>query len=219
MFCPECKAEYRAGFTRCSDCGVDLVEQLDARASAGASASAADPNVAEVLWTGVDARVRGEVVRALEAANIPYHERLREVGMLPGMTQNVYGILVQARDRDAARKALQAPGLGEAIPIGDDADADADTALAPPADDSETDADEEGDDSDYDPENFHSDDATAEVWSGADAGVRDEMVICLEEVGIGCAVVEATGLFHIRVMPSSAPRAKEIIQQIIDAGQ
>jgi hypothetical protein len=29
MFCPECKAEYRAGFTRCSDCDVDLVQQLE----------------------------------------------------------------------------------------------------------------------------------------------------------------------------------------------
>lgn len=28
MFCPRCKAEYREGFTRCSDCGVDLVEKL-----------------------------------------------------------------------------------------------------------------------------------------------------------------------------------------------
>lgn len=28
MFCPECRAEYREGFTRCSDCNVDLVEQL-----------------------------------------------------------------------------------------------------------------------------------------------------------------------------------------------
>jgi hypothetical protein len=28
MFCPECKAEYRPGFTRCSDCDVDLVEEL-----------------------------------------------------------------------------------------------------------------------------------------------------------------------------------------------
>ena len=26
MFCPECKAEYRQGFTRCSDCDVELVE-------------------------------------------------------------------------------------------------------------------------------------------------------------------------------------------------
>jgi hypothetical protein len=28
MFCPECQAEYRPGFTRCSDCDVDLVEKL-----------------------------------------------------------------------------------------------------------------------------------------------------------------------------------------------
>lgn len=26
MFCPQCTAEYRAEFTRCNDCGVDLVE-------------------------------------------------------------------------------------------------------------------------------------------------------------------------------------------------
>ncbi len=28
MFCPECRAEYRAGFTRCADCDVDLVQEL-----------------------------------------------------------------------------------------------------------------------------------------------------------------------------------------------
>lgn len=28
MFCPLCKAEYRQGVTRCSDCEVDLVETL-----------------------------------------------------------------------------------------------------------------------------------------------------------------------------------------------
>jgi hypothetical protein len=28
MFCPKCKAEYRVGFVRCSDCHVDLVDHL-----------------------------------------------------------------------------------------------------------------------------------------------------------------------------------------------
>jgi hypothetical protein len=30
MFCPQCKAEYRVGFTRCSECGVMLVSRLPA---------------------------------------------------------------------------------------------------------------------------------------------------------------------------------------------
>ena len=29
MFCPICKNEYREGFTKCAECGVDLVETLD----------------------------------------------------------------------------------------------------------------------------------------------------------------------------------------------
>lgn len=28
MFCPKCKTEYRPGFTRCADCGSDLVDRL-----------------------------------------------------------------------------------------------------------------------------------------------------------------------------------------------
>jgi hypothetical protein len=28
MFCPECRAAYRPGFTRCSDCDVDLVHEI-----------------------------------------------------------------------------------------------------------------------------------------------------------------------------------------------
>ncbi len=28
MFCPKCKAEYRVGFSRCTDCEVDLVSSL-----------------------------------------------------------------------------------------------------------------------------------------------------------------------------------------------
>jgi hypothetical protein len=28
MFCPKCKSEYRDGFYKCADCGVDLVAQI-----------------------------------------------------------------------------------------------------------------------------------------------------------------------------------------------
>jgi hypothetical protein len=32
LYCPRCRGEYRAGFTRCADCGVALVERLPAAA-------------------------------------------------------------------------------------------------------------------------------------------------------------------------------------------
>jgi hypothetical protein len=43
MFCPQCKDEFRAGFTRCASCDVDLVDSLgeveQSRATSGAAAS------------------------------------------------------------------------------------------------------------------------------------------------------------------------------------
>ncbi len=29
MFCPKCKSEYREGFTQCSNCNTDLVEEIN----------------------------------------------------------------------------------------------------------------------------------------------------------------------------------------------
>jgi predicted amidophosphoribosyltransferase len=43
MFCPACKDEFRAGFTRCASCDVDLVEQLSAADPQRTSGDAAPP--------------------------------------------------------------------------------------------------------------------------------------------------------------------------------
>jgi hypothetical protein len=224
MFCPECKAEYRAGFTRCSDCGLDLVEQLDTRSGVGGGSAVADENGAVVLWSGVDARIRGQVVSALEAANIAYHERGQQVGALPGFAQSVSFILIHIRDSEAARAALEALGTRAPVLTGD-ANEDDDPEMVASVNASEhepadqyTGDDSENDDADYDPEDFHPDDATAEVWSGDDARTARDVAMCLQEVGIGCTTTESGGAKHICVMPSSAARAKLIIQQILDAG-
>ena len=51
MFCPLCKAEYRPGFTRCSDCDVDLVETLPLEPSKPAPKFVDYAEYTEVLTT------------------------------------------------------------------------------------------------------------------------------------------------------------------------
>src|SRR4029077_1092326 len=55
MFCPECKAEYRQGFTRCADCDVDLVENYaEALRHPLAKKAIASEKYGTRLWGGND---------------------------------------------------------------------------------------------------------------------------------------------------------------------
>jgi hypothetical protein len=65
MFCPECRAEYRPGFKRCSDCEVDLVAELP-KSESGDSAQISN------LWTGKDQGRCVEICERLRAVGIPY---------------------------------------------------------------------------------------------------------------------------------------------------
>ena len=92
MICPQCKAEYRRGFTVCADCDVPLVEsaQLTARSVVdGAPQDAAerervtgtpgDPNTDPFcsFWKGTDLRVCTEICTVLDEAEIP-HKMIRQ---------------------------------------------------------------------------------------------------------------------------------------------
>ena len=61
MYCPLCKAEYRTGFDRCSDCLVALVHTREQAEAA---------NVV-LLWEGTSQSKFNELVGALRDANVP----------------------------------------------------------------------------------------------------------------------------------------------------
>ena len=212
MFCPECKAEYRPGFTRCSDCGLDLVERLDEPRIRSNNPQLSDGP--ELLWTGTDERTRAGIISALEAANIPYHERTDKVGPLPGWSRLVYAIFTHTRDHDGATAAVEEAARRRKKGTEEDDDAeDSDSPVPEPA------ANENDDDSsdvpqDYVPEDFDPDEATVEVWSGQDAATRENLVTCLRGIGIGSAIDDSAGQLRIRVTPSSEKRAIEMIRQI-----
>jgi hypothetical protein len=218
MFCPECEAEYRPGFTRCSDCDVNLVESLEET-----EIHSNNPELSgtpELLWTGTDARMRDGIIGALETANIPYHERGDKVGSLPGWSRQVYAIFTHVRDHRAANAALEdATRRREIGPAEtDDEPASSPTSTAEPR---QTDEDDELSDlpPDYVPEDFDPDDATVEVWSGHDATTRENLVTCLRGIGIGSATDDSAGQLRICVTPHSQKRAQEMIRQIMDASE
>ena len=62
MFCPFCRAEYRAGFTKCSDCVIPLVESLPQ--------SASDPDFFVILWNGESLPFLEEACAELDGASI-----------------------------------------------------------------------------------------------------------------------------------------------------
>lgn len=68
MFCPECKTEYREGFTECADCGVSLIDGASADPAAQIDAIPAMPMVG--VWRGQDHDKAFRVSAALERAGL-----------------------------------------------------------------------------------------------------------------------------------------------------
>jgi hypothetical protein len=217
MSCPNCKAEYRVGFTHCSDSDVDLIASLDEQ-----EISSHDPNDSgrpELLWTGMHKRMLARIEGALESATIPYRQRHRDVAALPGYSEPVYAILTHARDHGAARAALEdAVGRSRSASEETDTDEEPGSFALPPEAASESDKDEGSSDvpQDYVPYDFDPARATMEVWSGQDPTMRANLFTFLRGIGIGSAADDSRGQLRIRVTPSDQQRALEMIRQVID---
>lgn len=83
MFCPECHCEYQAGFTRCADCEVELVNEHPQGAIVRhpASAAAGDPDDEDAFvafWQGDDERIHAELCELLGQHAIPYRSLRRQ---------------------------------------------------------------------------------------------------------------------------------------------
>src|SRR5215475_12182569 len=105
MFCPQCKAEYRAGFAKCSDCDVELVQQLPVDA---AHISETDHPQLVVVRT-YPSHVDADLARmALEAAGIEsMFGSDDQGGQSPGLTfTRGIALLVRSEDVDDADEIL-----------------------------------------------------------------------------------------------------------------
>lgn len=237
MFCPVCKSEYRDGFTKCSDCGVDLLAGFP-----GGSIST-DSEELEIFWAGQDAGTQDEICERLAAQNIFYDKDAVESKLMPAFRQSIYRIQIRKRDHDAALQAIQDVSLIESElrkspgfildrnsdllnKIGSQYRVRGGKVLSPEqassgespgeaSDSDESDGSQEAIPDDV-LENFDPNEATSEVWSGDDNDLAQTFKVCLREVGIGCAVDTVGGRLRVFVLPSAQSRAKEIIREIVE---
>ena len=107
MYCPLCKAEYRPGFTTCSDCHIALVS------------TEGDANSVPVdrLWIGTLQRTLDRILAALDAQSIP--SRFKEIvntrpqnsilGIPLGPIRSTfeYEVWVFRSDLERAKQAIQ----------------------------------------------------------------------------------------------------------------
>jgi hypothetical protein len=247
MFCPQCKAEYRYGFTTCSDCGVDLVESLPDDDAAAAQLEG-DPAEMIVLWAGVPDFTRLDIEKALDEAKIQYEEDRVESDFTRAFRRDISRIRVQRGALRDARHAIQNIEGGDFVAAQVEATSRSGTSsllglvgvyqglvgpiaapkipegnLKAPDEDPEQGAPVElAEDNSQAPaesesiENFHAANATAEIWSGEDAGMPENIKMCLSENGIGCAISSDGGKHRVMVLPADEVRAKEIVREIVE---
>jgi hypothetical protein len=219
MFCPECRYEFRRGFTRCNNCDVDLVETLPPENHQG-DANQGKPHEDMVspalLWSGYDNSKFSDIRMALDSAAIPYNREELDARLLYTDAYNPLEILVPAANLPDAEKLRD-----EVLSRNDSAAAGAldvenedDTSAALPAEDDEgaDDIRSENVARELDPE-----DATTEIWSGADATVAEMLKSCLAEIGIACYVHRPeSGNPAVRVLPEDEKRSRAIVRQVVE---
>jgi hypothetical protein len=207
MICPNCKCEYIKGVTQCADCGVPLVDQLDA---------APDPRKASPIvsvWEGGDPGERAAVTEALKEAGIPVVDQ-DSAGHLffPSMNPKS-GIFVSAENLECAKKVLadlEAWEDSEELSEGDSAE-------LPESDGSDKDDDEDDDVQADLSEEWHEDDPVSEVWKGSEEDIADTLSMCLREIGIGSLKLSENGLWRLVVRPEKEAKAKEVVREVVDA--
>lgn len=206
MFCPQCKAEYLPGFTRCSDCDVDLVEHLP-EADHGSDADVPDESLREV-WTGEDQDECVSICERLRVANIPFKVIQHRKQFLKGLERS-FKIGVPSKFRSDAKEVIEKGRLDFT-----DEGEDQRVMELQVEDDLVSDR---GVDSDRKATDCRPEDATVEVWF--EATPRDSWMVesSLRENNIRARVETShNGSRKIFVTPDDESRAREIVREIKD---
>jgi hypothetical protein len=208
MFCPECKAEYRRGFTRCADCDVDLVDTLPRESERVGQAN-------RIIWMGDNQETCVAHCLQLKDAGIRYQvtQGMKSRSARMNVTWK-YELAVPVEDEKKAKQLLELPEtvVEETSELTEE---DEDQALLewPEGDESIVGAVRKG--SSYlDP--WHPEDAAVEVFAETPTFESGLIEMSLKENQIRTRIeVQEDGLKKVFVFPEDEPAAREIIREIV----
>jgi hypothetical protein len=162
MYCPLCGAEYRPGFTVCSDCQVALVPDPPGAASANPSLDeTSDVKSFALVWSGNDSRVHAEICEALDRQQIPARTLGSEDHLFNLATRPALEVYVPAHLVNSAREAIKQVAAMEEIAKPSESDLLEISAEEDSPNENDEDEEERRDSRGLDPR-----DATVEIWSG-----------------------------------------------------
>jgi hypothetical protein len=213
MICPQCKAEYRPGFSRCSDCGVDLVYELPplgSRPEAFEPEGPQDGAALGTIWEGDSESECVGLCKELKNAGIWY--RVAQIPGPRGLKMSIhwrYEIAVPSSDYERATKLLNIED--EATGGEDQADQ---AAIELPAAENSTADETVGGDSYLG--KWYPEDATVEVWSQSAANTDSAVELSLKENLIRFRSPSQDGTRKFFVLPEDESRAREIVREIRD---
>ncbi|HYL64490.1 MAG TPA: hypothetical protein VE077_17890 [Candidatus Methylomirabilis sp.] len=228
MFCPQCKAEYRPGFTHCVDCDVDLVVELPKESlEKPEPVTPGDPSDDPfcMFWQGDDPRIHAEICGVLDEESIP-HKTVRRADHLFNLTNYAaFQIGVPFSMFERAENAVKE--AYETAPQ----DLDPTENLAgpralpqntiwfkplPPRLTPGASEDVPGPPIDGDLSEWHADDAAAEIWTGADDYLCGVLIAALHENQIHVAKRNENGKQVLSVLSPDEAQAREIVHEVLD---
>jgi hypothetical protein len=224
LFCPNCKLEYRAGFTRCSDCDVDLIAALP-KAAEAQEAGVHDLRSPSILRRGVSVPDAAVIREALKEAGIRFNTRRASAEIVADGTPS-YEFWVDGEDRPNAQSvlesALEAADAGEPLDAASESPAPSEKQNSQSsAEDDESDLSSDAAPAQDDDLNefgeLDDDELTAVAWSGNVADQAGLLKICLREVGIASRVAKNGANVRLLVAEQDLARSREIVREVIEA--
>ena len=210
---------------------MDLVYTLPAKesdsaeTSQGASPVESDEDPFCSFWKGDDPRTHAELCSVLDDADIP-HKTVRrqdhlfnlsnypafQIGVPFSMYERAEAAVKEAFDLEdsdpRAAETLSPPSL---LPETRRSFRKLPSTLTPPSEENIPGPPTEGNLADAPPQ-----EATAEIWSGDDSGLRDMLIASLRENQIGVRQENIGGKISLFVAAEDEQRAREIVREIVE---